>query len=459
MQEVCSEIDDVYFLPQSLHVSGRSTEHICQLNAVVVDLDSREIGEALDALARCGIQPHYVVETSSERYQLVLKLRPVRLGKRSRQRVLDRHRTLARRLADLTSADLGAAKPRQLFRLPGTRRQTSWGIFEVQIVQHNSHEPYALEELLRWTKAQCWRAHTQQTSAWGRAPAKPGTVLTSPAIRWILDHTIAVGSRNRAIVALAYAHALDGHDQETATEAVLRWSESRLSGGDYPSRKIIQDVAACYRNPKGLSPEILRTITDENGETMHPASACSVFAYMPRNQQRKYRRRPIDELRNRPLFERLGQILDTLHDLQQSTGGRPVRVSASELCGLAGVPLGTYQSRLVPVLAQLGVYCAPGRGRIGLYDLTQINVQAYRSYAFIEPAGFRRAPVRVVQYWMWRFRNLWTRFAAIVERAVSLVRVEGSADPTRSSVDRVGGFGSSTRQRSPPWKSAQPAIV
>ena len=404
---------DWYWSPQSYCPGRRTDDRICQINALVIDLDCPQLDEALDALARVSVQPHYVVQTSIDRYQLVLKLDPIRVGKGSRQRVLDRFRTVARRLAEIAGGDLNAAKPGQAFRIPGSRRITPDGILTVTIIEQSDHTPYDLRDLVSRVKA------PKRVSSFLRSERtsnQVGTVLKSPPLEWVAEQRIAEGSRNKAIVARAYSYYHYGKSDE-APDAIADWAISHLDGF-YPRRKVLSDVAACLRNPKGLSPEILATIENVQGETMSLSVARSVFKYMPKSRQR-HERKPINELRNRPLFERVGQVLQVLQALQTQNASRPVLISAEALSQKANVPLGTFNCRVLPVLESFNIHSHRGRGHLGTYDLRQAQFNIHKDYAFIELGMFVRRIERVVRYWQWRFSDAWHAFKRLITQIVS----------------------------------------
>ena len=413
LRESVNRPSDWYWAPQSYRPGPRTDDHICQINANVIDLDRPELDDALDALAQAGVKPHCIVQTNFARYQLLVKLGPIPVGKRNRQRVLRLFREVAQRLADVAGGDLNAAKPGQAFRLPGSRRVTPYGIFTVSIIEQSDHAPYNLFDLVKRVKAPKRVSSFLKTE---KLDNQVGTTLQSPALRWIVEQRIADGSRDNATVGLAYAYDLDGKSAE-AQDAIEHWAISHLDG-HYSLRKVRSDVASCLRNPKGLSPAILDSIQNIHGETMGLDVARSVYKHMPRCRQR-HERKPIDELRYRPLFEQLSKVLRILLDLQKANRGRPVFISAEELATKAHVPLGTLNCRVIRILESLNVYTCQGRGFLASYDLRECSRNVFNYYAFIELGLFTRRAARVVQYWRWRFAELWQAFERLVEQIAS----------------------------------------
>lgn len=137
-EELTAKPADVYYLPHTLHRNGRNTEHITQLNAAVLDLDGPPLDDALDALRSRSIRPHYIVETSPGRYQLVILQEPIRLTKNTRKSYLGRQERVIRALYELVGGDPHAAHVGQLFRMPGTTRPLEGMRFLVRLIGESS---------------------------------------------------------------------------------------------------------------------------------------------------------------------------------------------------------------------------------------------------------------------------------------------------------------------------------
>lgn len=411
--ELREEPSDCFYSPH-LYLPGprRTEDRIVQLNAVVIDLDDANLDRSLDALAAVGIEPHYVVYTSYEGYQLVIKQRPIRLGKGNREAMLARQQKLIEKLYRLAGGDMRAAKVNQMFRLPGSRRETGYGIWGVGIIEKSSHPPYSLGDLERAVGLHRHTFHRYTR----RSADNDRMVCSSPAVRWIRTHTIREGYRNSAIVALAYAYAMDHRPMEEALSEILEWVQSHTQG-PYPEGEARQTIRSCYSNPKGLDWRRLIELEAVDGQRMSESEAKSVFAFMP-HVERRYDPVPQQELKNMPAFHVLGKVLKTLWALQRANHCRPVTISARELARAAGVPPGTLENRLVPALNALRIRRTSRKGKstVAIYDMRCLNrgKLVNTPYAFMESMKFRRPLGRVLTHWAKRFGTWWWRFRQIL---------------------------------------------
>ena len=428
-EEIGVKRGDWYFAPHAYHPrGGRTDDNIVQLNGVVVDLDSGDLEEAKAALRERGLRPHYVINTSPGHYQLILRELPIRLGKRNREAVLKRQGDVIQRLYEIAGGDMAAAKVNQLFRLPGSRRQLEDGVWRVSIIEESEHPPYSLRRLERavsGNRRSTFRGYRPAEDLEQRRNGNGARVLSSPALQWLQDHIIAEGFRNTALVAMTYAAAMDGLSYEEARPRLLQWVAEHTDG-PYPRHEAEAVIRSCYQNPKGLDWRVLATIQDVHGETMTDEQAKSVLKFMPRAKQ-VHERLPLEELRNRPLFESVGKVLKALAELQlKRPDRRPVEITTEELAEKASVPLGTMWTRVVPALNAMGVRAIKRRGRssTSTYDLRMLSPAVYKHYAFVDAptvsALFRRSPSKVIGYWAWRFRELWNAFIALLKRLVSI---------------------------------------
>ncbi|HIC95815.1 TPA: hypothetical protein EYP12_04190, partial [Candidatus Bipolaricaulota bacterium] len=401
MTEVESTIGNWYFSPYAyLPRGGRTAENIVQINAVVIDLDDGDLEEAETRLRERGLKPHYVVHTSPGHYQLIFLQEPIRLGKRNREAVLRRHGEVMRKLYELVGGDMAAATVNQMFRLPGSWRQLEDGVWTVGIIEQSSHPPYSLKRLEQAVAGTHKRLRSQTfkgyrpAAAEDRREGKNGRrVLSSPALQWLQSHTIQKGFRNTALVAMTYAAAMDGLSYEEAKPRLLQWVEEHTEG-PYPRREAEAVIRSCYTNPKGLDPKILATIQDVNGKTMTEERAKSVLKFMPRTRQ-VHQRLPLEELRNRPLFESLMRVLKALAELQlKRSDRRPVKITTAELAERADVPPGTLWMRVIPILDKLKIRRVERQGKtpISTYDLRKLSPTFYIPYAFIDSKLFKRSP-------------------------------------------------------------------
>ena len=414
--EVCERSGDVFFLPHALHFSGRTDDYVTQFNAVSIDLDTGGLDSALEALSNRGITPHFVTETQPGRWQLTILLNPIRTSKRSRPAILARIRSLMVGLSDLTDADRNAAKPGQLFRVPGTLRTINGETVEVRIIQRGEHKPYSIGQL------EAAIGETRSTLRGYTAPTpKRGSVLGCPALAWIRGRSIAPGHRNKAAVAISYAANMDGLTEAEALDLVMRMLTNAGQTPAYPQAEAADVVRSCYRRPKGLDWRVLETIVDTTGETMPPEVARSVLRAMPRVRQR-HTRKPAGELLNQPWCESFARIMGILATEQRAIQGRPVVIRAVDLCEAAEVSPDTFHHRILPVLRRLGVYrrtCA-GR-RTGSYNLAAIPRRALTPYVITGWSPLKYAVSTVVKFWQRARAASWERFKAILERLRALV--------------------------------------
>ena len=413
LTEIRKRIGDWYFSPHAYRPGRRSANRIVQLNAIALDLDGASLEDARTALEKFAIKPHWIIETSYHRWQMFFLLDPIRVGKESRDAILHRVEAVTHTLAEATQADLNATSPAQLFRLPGSRRETLDGIWTVPIFEQSSHAPYSLKHLERAVS----QAQSPSTfRGYRRSEELRGRVMLCLALRWLDTHVILIGSRNTATTAVSYALAMDKVPIEEAERWILDWA-SRCLEGSYSERAVLQVLRSCYANPKGLSPEILASIQDINGETMSLATARSVYSAMPRIRQ-IHEALPIKKLKNRPAFEQYAKVLCCLCKLQKKNHGRPVQISTHDLAQQARIPRGTLE-RFIPTFNRdIRQRARKGRSYIAEYDLRRA-VCAQNPYAFVESIGFRRSPKRVICYWTRRFKHSWRRFCQLLKALVA----------------------------------------
>ena len=444
-EEIAARLGDWFYSPHAyLPRGGRSSANLLQLNAIVLDLDDADLEEAGKKLERIGLQPHFVIGTSPDHFQLILLQEPIRLGKRNRAEMLKRQEGVIRTLYELTGGDPSAAKVNQMFRLPGTTRELKDldGVWDVRIWEESTHPRYSLKQLERAVaKAETEKKRKRSASSStfrgyrpvGKENERGTDILSCPAIRWLRKHVIAEGYRNTALVALVKAYINAGYSLEEAEPGLLNWVENNTQG-PYPkhSNGKPQDV----RDPRvviravynSISPRrqaidwrILATIRDVDGYTMPEQVAKTITRYLPRvGQVHKPRPVPSDELKHRPLLESLYKTIKTLAELQLQRRG-PVWITAEELAQQAQVPLGTLRMRVIPILNQLKIRRVQRKGRSSYarYDLTQAP-STYIPYAIISSKFFKYPWHSVLAYWQRRFKSLWMRFLALIRRLSSL---------------------------------------
>jgi len=445
----------VFFLPHALHFSGRTDDYVTQLNAVCIDLDSGDLDQALAALKARGITPHFVTETQSEHWQLTILLDPIRASKRSRPAILARIRKVMIGLANITDGDRNAAKPGQLFRVPGTLRVVDGETIEVRIAQRGEHRPYSIGQL------EAAIGETRSTFKGYTTPqptAHRGAVLGCQALCWILSHSIATGHRNTAAVAISYAAHLDGRTEDEARALVMEMLDNAEAAPMYPQTEAAAAVRACYRRPKGLDWRVLATIADTRGQLMPAQVARSVLQAMPRIRQR-HARIPASELVNLVWCESFARIVEILATQQEANRGRPVVICAVDLCQAAEVSLDTFHHRILPVLRRLGIYQRTRTGRrTGSYDLAVIPKHRLTPYAIAGWSPLRYAVRTVVGFWQRARAASWERFKAILGRLRALI----TQSPSKySAICRLESDSQRDRprMRGPPTSSTAVAAI
>ncbi len=458
LAEIWKDPGDYYYSPHIyLHGRQRTEERIVQLNAIVIDLDNADIDASLESLAKVGIKPHYIVYTSYGHFQLVIKEESIRfrLGKKNRATILARQRKLIRKLYRLTGGDMQAAKANQLFRLPGSRRETDYGIWTVAVPEKYDHPAYPIKDLEQAVgiSRATFKGYRRLSFSTG------GAVCSSPAIRWIMTHTIREGFRNAAVVALAYACAMDNQPLESALSGILGWVRDHTQG-PYPEREARQTIRSCYSNPKGLDWQRLMELETVDGQRMSVDEAKSVLKSMPSVKQ-QHEPLPLHELKNKPGFITLGKVLDTILALQRANHNRPVAISAEELAQRANVPKGTLENRLTAALNAMGIRTTTRKGRstIAVYDIRRLNRGKLINtpYAFMESIKFARSFNRVLTYWAVRFTKWWWAFRQTLLALLAYIETTLLRSTAKSTLRKQNACGQRyihARYRAPPWPAA-----
>jgi hypothetical protein len=313
---------------------------------------------ALAQLQELGLEPHFVVQTSPLKYQIFLKLEPIRLGGRNRQSLLGLASEVSAKLAKLVRGDPHAASPVQLARLPHLPRETPDGIWRPPIIVARPGR-YKLGEVAA-------RLRERALIPRGRAKTKGRKLLETLAIQWLLGSQIPEGHRNSALVALGYACAGDGLSLDEALPMLIEWARTHTEP-PLPENEVLATIRACYANPKRLS--IARLAAIESTEGPMPLdvarSVLKAQGYPKRKRKRGRGRGGSRSGSNEALLA----VLGVLQELQRANGGRPVSISRRELSERSGVSVRTLDRWVLPALRARGL-ARGGRGRKPLtYDL------------------------------------------------------------------------------------------
>jgi len=185
--------------------------------------------------------------------------------------------------------------------------------------------------------------------------------LDTPAIRWLLEHKFAEGSRFDASFPVIQACLFSGLSEKKTHNFVANWNESQCvpprSAGELRS-----EVGSCAKrhndgNPQGIAPRRLIEIRDVNGLTMDRSTAATIFRGLPRGTDFTERKR-----KHRKWRSNAKQAIDHATALIQS--GEIAGVMTDDaVAKRLGISASTYKQRVKPELKERGL-CTTALDRV-----------------------------------------------------------------------------------------------
>ena len=183
----------VFYMANAGDGQGRSNVNVTALRELVVDLD----GAPLDPVMRCGIDPHFIIESSPGRYQCHWIINAVPITSfESRDEARHKFATWQVAIARKFGGDESVKDLSRVFRIPGFWHQKGQP-FQTRILESSGARNYDLEEIV---------AALQLDSIITRVSSEIKTALSD--VDTLINKKISTGNRHRVLLAYAskYAH-------------------------------------------------------------------------------------------------------------------------------------------------------------------------------------------------------------------------------------------------------------
>ena len=415
---------DIYWCPQKMRedTKGRRKNDVVRLRYAVLDLDfslakrKYDLEELLHALDKKGLpKPAYIV-FSGGGYHIYWSIGSLDITKKRRvwtEFYEDVTRKLCVILKDY-GADPQATDVGHLFRVPGSRNQKRQ---ETARIVFTSLSETTLQKLSK-AVGSIQIPHFAPNDK--KHPPRRKAIDTK-ATKWLIKNKFPEGYRNSVLYALVQAYLWSKYSPQETLKTLEEWSREHTLP-IYPPQELAAVVNSCAgrfeRNePLGIDHARLMEIPSIQGETMPMKTAKTIYQGLPNGFC--YEAKPLDQLKNRPVWERVAQALEAMDR------GK-LRNARSDPCAarIAGIPQGTYKKLVKPLLRKANLYTVKTVKlcKISSYSPhAQANAQA-PLINFIRwgmETGIKAAHFKTAEQYL---RYLWKRFPTILIRLLRVLK-------------------------------------
>ena len=416
---------DIYWCPQKMRedTKGRRKNDVVRLRYAVLDLDfslakrKYDLEELLHALDKKGLpKPAYIV-FSGGGYHIYWSIGSLDITKKRRvwtEFYEDVTRKLCVILKDY-GADPQAIDVGHLFRVPGSRNQKRQETAQIVFTSLTETSLQNLSKAAGKVSIHQFKPNNESSPPLMKA-------IATPAIQWMLKNKFPEGYRNATLYALAQAYLWSRYSSEDTLNILTEWNRGHTLPM-YPTQELKDIVASCARRfernePLGIDHRKLMQIPNIYGETLEPSIANSIYQGLPNGF--RYTAKPLDQLKNRPVWEGIVQALESIE--RHKLLNEATNTQAAES---VGVPLGTYKKLVKPLLQKVGL-CHITRRKSSYISTYNIPHPQSRAQAplinFIRwgmESGIKAARFKTAERYL---RYLWKRFPTILIRLLRVLK-------------------------------------